>query len=150
MLYPGQCHCGGVKATFDTAKEPKDLGARQCQCSFCRMHGAVNTSDAEGEIVFEAAESDLIRYRFGHRTADFLICARCGVYVGAAIGEGPDVRATLNVAGLAMPEFLAVDALPVEYGSETAEQRVKRRMLLWTPARFSDEALAKSYFGPHA
>ena len=150
MIYAGQCHCGKVKASFETEKEPKELGVRTCQCEFCRRHGAVNISDPEGEVVIEGSPDDLIRYRFGLKTADFLICRDCGVYVAAVIGKAPDIRSTINVVGLRMEAFLDIEETPMQYGSETTEERIARRFQRWTPTRFADAELNNSHFGPHS
>lgn len=149
MIYSGQCHCGKLKASFETLKTPQALGVRTCQCDFCRRVGAINISDPEGEVVIDAKADDVIRYRFALRTADFLICKHCGVYIAAVTGEGADIRSTINVAGLRMKEFLTVEEAPMRYGAENAEERVARRAAKWTPTRFLDAGLAASYFGPH-
>lgn len=149
MIYAGKCHCGEFKASFETQKSPAVLGVRTCQCDFCRRHGAINISDPDGEVVIDAKESDLMRYRFAMRTADFLICRSCGVYIAAVTGEGDAIRTTLNVAGLRISEFLRIAEQPMEYGAENADDRVARRAAKWTPTRFTDPALARSFFGPH-
>lgn len=149
MLYSGQCHCGKLKASFVTQKTPQALGVRTCQCDFCRRHGAVNISDPDGEVTLDCAPGDLERYRFALRTADFLLCKTCGVYIAAAIGEGEKIVSTINVAGLRMNDFLGVDEAPMEYGAETTEERIARRFEKWTPTRFTDPELAASNFGPH-
>lgn len=128
---------------------PQDLGVRTCQCDFCRRHGAVNISDPVGEVVIDAKAEDTHRYRFALKTADFLICKHCGVYIAAATGEDRDIRSTINVAGLRMAAFLGVAERPMDYGAEDAAARNMRRAEKWTPTRFSDGALAASYFGPH-
>jgi hypothetical protein len=135
--------------SFETSKTPRELGVRSCQCGFCRRHGAVNASDPEGETLIEAAAADVHRYRFGLKTADFLICRDCGIYVAAVIGAAPNIRSTINVAGLRLMEFVGVDETPMEYGAETMVDRVARRFEKWTPTRFSDATLGDSYFGPH-
>lgn len=150
MKYPGSCHCGKLKASFETQKTPRELGVRTCQCDFCRRHGAVNISDPDGAVVVDAAERDLHRYRFALRTADFLICKECGVYIAAVIGEGENIRSTINVVGLRMKEFLDIEEQPMQYGAEDVAARIDRRHQKWTPTRFTDAALAKSFFGPHS
>ena len=149
MRYAGQCHCGKLKASFDTQKTPEALGVRTCQCVFCRRHGAVNISDPDGRAVIDVAPEDLNRYRFALCTADFLICRHCGVYAAAAIGEGDNIRSTLNVAGLRMEAFLDVDEAPMEYGAETTQARIARRFVKWTPTTFANADLNASCFGPH-
>ena len=149
MIYSGQCHCGKLKASFETQKTPQALGVRTCSCDFCRRHGAINISDPEGEVVVDAKADDVIRYRFALRTADFLICKQCGVYIAAVTGEGANIRSTINVAGLRMIEFLGIEEAPMQYGAEDAAARVARRAAKWTPTRFTDKDLNSSCFGPH-
>jgi hypothetical protein len=38
----------------------------------------------------------LIRYRFATKSAEFLICARCGIYVGAQMEEDGRFYAIAN------------------------------------------------------
>ncbi len=147
MRHSGSCHCGAITIVFETRKDPAALGVRACQCGFCRRHGALTTSDANGAARVEASARDLIRYRFGFMTCDFLICARCGVYAAAAIGEGQGIRATLNVAGLAMADFATLAPTLVDYSAETEALRSDRRGRLWTPTQFADENLAAAKFG---
>lgn len=149
MKYAGACHCGKLKASFETQKTPETLGVRTCQCAFCRAHGAVNISDPDGVTTIHCAPGDLERYTFALRTADFLICKTCGVYIAAVMGEGEKIVSTLNVAGLRIADFLGVEEAPMEYGAETTEDRIKRRYTKWTPTRFADPVLAASNFGPH-
>lgn len=149
MRFDGQCHCGKLKASFETQKTPQDLGVRTCQCAFCRAHGAVNISDPEGAMTIEAEAADVNRYAFALRTADFLVCKTCGVYIAAVMGEGQRIVSTLNVAGLQMKEFLDVDEAPMDYGAEDTDARVARRFAKWTPTRFTNSTLAASNFGPH-
>ncbi len=149
MLYDGQCHCGKVKASFDTQKPPQQLGVRACQCDFCRRHGARNISDPDGRAVIDASADDIVRYRFSLKTADFLICRHCGVYIAAIIGEGDNIRSTINVAGMRMMEFLGLEEAPMEYGAESVDVRVGRRFEKWTPTHFTDTELNASFYGPH-
>ena len=48
-----------------------------------------------------------------------------------------------------MKDFLEIEEAPMEYGSETTEERIARRFKKWTPTRFADPALDASNFGPH-
>jgi hypothetical protein len=138
-----------LKTSFETQRTPAELGVRTCQCAFCRRHGAVNTSDPDGLTVIDAAANHVVRYRFGLQTADFVLCRDCGVYVAAVIGATPNIRSTINVAGLRLEAFLDVDAEPMQYGVETTDERIARRFTRWTPTRFSNATLNNSFFGPH-
>ena len=102
-------------------------------------HGAVSTSDPEGRLRVQVAEPDLLlRYRFGLKLTDFLVCRRCGVYV-AAVMDGSDGRSigVLNVNILDAREPFARPAEPMRYGNETAEDRVARRQTSWMPIEMS-------------
>lgn len=149
MVLASHCHCGKVSVLFETQKSPQELGVRTCQCDFCRRHGAVNISDPDGRITIDCGEDSVERYRFALRTADFLICRTCGVYIAAAMGEGQRIVSTLNVAGLRIKELADVEEAPMEYGDETTEARIARRFQKWTPTTFTNAALAASNFGPH-
>lgn len=149
MNYSGQCHCGRLTASFQTEKTPEALGVRTCQCVFCRAHGAVNISDPNGLTTIDAAPEDVRRYTFALRTADFLICNNCGVYIAAVMGEGDKIVSTLNVVGLRIKGFLEIDEAPMEYGAETTEKRIDRRFEKWTPTRFANPELAAAKFGSH-
>ena len=130
----GRCHCGRIGFRFDTALTSTALPLRRCDCSFCRRHGARTTSDPAGSVRFEIAEpAALRRYRFGLRSADFLLCAECGTYLAALIEHGGKVYATLNANCFEQAELLTQDAPVVVYESETLEQRMARRVAKWTP-----------------
>lgn len=149
MRYAGQCHCGKLKAVFETQKTPQQLGIRTCLCSFCMRRNAIHISDPEGEVVIDAAADDVLRYRFALRTADFLICRHCGTYICAVIGEGDHIRSVVNIVGLRLEDFLNIEETPSEFGAETTEERIARRAGRWTPTRFIDQELGAAYFGPH-
>ena len=72
--WEGRCHCGAIGFTYRTALPGGRWSIRACQCSFCRLHDALSTSDPGGGLDFEIGEPELLQlYRFGGRTADFLI-----------------------------------------------------------------------------
>jgi hypothetical protein len=92
-----------------------------------------------GSVAFAAPEPEFLsRYRFGERTADFLICTRCGVYIGALIETANGRYGIINIKTLrpippGLPEPVAM-----EYGSESRDERIARRELRWTPAAAPD------------
>jgi hypothetical protein len=132
--FDGACHCGDVAVHLVTPGYNEDtLPLRECQCRFCRTHGARTTSDPQGRLTITARQGALHRYRFGLKTAEFLSCARCASYVGATIGEGADMRATLNANLLHYPHVERREAEKTHYTGETAEMRMARRRAMWTP-----------------
>jgi hypothetical protein len=131
MRHEGRCHCGAIRFAFETARP---LAPRACQCGFCRKHGARTVSDSEGSAVLVLGP-EAIRYRFGSKTTDFLICGRCGVYVGATAALDGRLYATLNLNAFADPR-LDLPGAPVSYDGEDAAGKADRRRVRWTPARF--------------
>jgi hypothetical protein len=133
VIFGGGCHCGALGFAFVTDKPPRDWSIRACQCSFCRAHAALSTSDPAGTIQFVEREAGrLAVYQFGTRTADFLICGRCGVYVGARM-QAPEGRfAIINVRALApMPADLP-EAQAMNYDGESSQGRAERRARRWS------------------
>lgn len=134
--WAGRCHCGAVGFEYETAKAPGDWPVRDCQCSFCQKHGACYTSDPAGTVRFTHRDAAaLSRYRFGHKTADFLFCGRCGGYLGAYTEEDGTALMVINLraldpapAGLQAPQ-------PMSYEGETTGDRFTRRSARWTPVR---------------
>ena len=109
-------------------------------CSFCRKHGARTTSDPGGRVVITVHHPEqLLRYRFGLRTADFLVCTRCGIYLAAVMNEGFASFATVNVNTLDAVDRLTQPATPVTYEGESAAERSARRKACWTPAVVVEE-----------
>lgn len=130
----GRCHCGAIAFEFDTAIAPAALNLRRCGCSFCRAHGARTTSDPAGSVRFVFAQPErLHRYRFGLRSADFLVCGECGVYLAAMIEHEGRGYATLNANCFELAEPLEQEAPVVRYEGETLQQRMIRRVAKWTP-----------------
>ena len=135
MTHRGGCHCGNLRYVLETTLAAEALPLRACQCTFCRLHGARSTSDPAGRIRFELRDPALLtRYRFGLRTADFLVCARCGVYVGALMQDGGAQYAIVNANTLDAVAKLTQDARPMDYDGEDEAQRLARRRQRWSPA----------------
>jgi hypothetical protein len=128
--HTGHCHCGALGVEFETGKP---LAPRECQCSFCRKHHARSVSDPDGLAMLTLC-SDVVRYRFGTGLGEFLICVRCGVYVGVVQDIGGELYAVLNLTAFDDPHE-GVAGEPMNYDGETAEQRTTRRRARWTPAR---------------
>ena len=129
IVYDGRCHCGAVRAQFETEMAPEAMDVRADQCGFCRRHGAKTVSDPSGRLVLRFNEAAVLRYRFGTRTSEFLVCHGCGAYIAAVI-EGYGV---LNVVGADIQALATREARPVDYEAETAAERIARRRAGWTP-----------------
>ena len=135
MIHAGGCHCGNLRYALDSLLSLDALPLRACQCSFCRLHGARSTSDPKGRLHFEVRDpAKLRRYRFGLKTADFLICTTCGIYVGAVMTDGGAHWAILNANTLDEAAALTQAAAPMDYEGEDVAARLARRKQRWSPA----------------
>ena len=94
----------------------------------------MSTSDTLGGLEFSIREpGHLQRYRFGGRSADFLLCQRCGVYVGAQMIAGDRAFGIINVHALREPPPGLPPTVAMSYDGESASERQQRRMQRWTP-----------------
>ena len=134
--YRGGCHCGAIKIIYRTEIDPTHWRLRHDGCSFCRRHGVVGTSDPTGSLFIEIDDPSLVRrYRFAHRTAEFLICSLCGVFVAAITDSGQGARAVINARVLDGLSLNWDSVAHVHFDDESPEQRAERRALQWTPVR---------------
>lgn len=130
-----RCHCGNLQATLETGKPPRELWLRACQCDFCRSHNMRSLSDPEGRMEIRAVDGDsLNRYRFGLKTADFLICRNCGNYIGALQEVDGRLYGIMNANLTANRGADFGEAEPRHYEAETGDERAQRRRKVWTPA----------------
>jgi hypothetical protein len=120
MLIRGKCHCGNISFSLTWDPDPKVIPARACDCTFCQKHGGVWTSNPRGAL--EVAIDDpsrVSRYAFGSETAQFHICARCGIV--------PVVTSRIDVD----PALL--ERAPISFEAEQADTRLARRKRNWIP-----------------
>jgi hypothetical protein len=133
-VFTGRCHCGNLEARFESRQEPEALFVRRCGCSFCRRHGARYVSDPEGGLRIRVRDpAGLTRYRFGHETADFLVCRECGVFLAAVMTTEGTARAVVNVNTFEDPGALSADPASFDYDAEDEAERLARRAARWTP-----------------
>jgi hypothetical protein len=141
--YRGGCHCGILKVIYRTAIELANWPLRHDGCSFCRRHGVVGTSDPAGEVAFEIGDASKVRYyRFAQKSAQFMLCGECGVFVAALTETAAGERAVINVRVLdgISPNFNEVT--DAHFDDETPMQRAERRLRHWTPRVFKTVAAA--------
>lgn len=136
MRYCGSCHCGAVSAEYETNATVR---LRQDGCGFCSSRGVKSASDPEGRLEV-VSRHELIRYRFGHKTADFLICPVCGTYIAAQMDSPRGPVGVLNVVGLAIEELTDEPAKLASLEGETVDERIRRRLSRWTPMSLEEPA----------
>ena len=132
--FRGACHCGAVGFVYRAAIAVADWQPRACQCGFCRAHGSITVSDPAGSLAVAARDPQALRkYRFGQRTADFLLCSRCGVYLGAVIASDRGTFGIINARALVSPGEPLPDPVAMTYEGEQVAERLERRLERWTP-----------------
>lgn len=90
-------------------------------------------SDPAGQAEIWADWSGAVKYRFGSRTADYFVCGRCGVYVGAVCETPAGTRAVINTLCLENRSAFVQVAVHPDYDGETVEVRLARRGVNWMP-----------------
>ena len=128
----GACHCGALRLTFHTERSLDALPWRKCGCEFCRRHGGLYASDPDGKLTVEAMEPGALnRYRFGQKTAEFLLCSRCGVFMAAIAEIDGKLYAVANLA-VANPPLPQPTTIPtMDFDGESVEARTERRKRGW-------------------
>lgn len=94
----GACHCGAVR--FRVRLSDGLAGARRCNCSLCRMRGAVAVSAQVGDLEITRGQDVLSEYRFNTGVARHFFCAVCGIYTHHQRRSNPD-QYGVNLACLA-------------------------------------------------
>ncbi len=91
------CHCSTVR--FDVVLKDGFKTVRRCNCSFCRMRGAVVVSAKLGDITFTQGEEKLTLYQFNSKSAKHYFCSLCGIYTHHQRRSNPN-EFGINVACL--------------------------------------------------
>jgi hypothetical protein len=127
----GSCHCGNVAFTLFTEKSTDDLVPRRCSCSMCRRHGGSYVSDPDGRLVLRYRDPTLLTsYRFGHGTARWIICAKCGVLTAVLCEIDGRLRAVVRVQSMLEHTFLSSET-PTDFEEESVAERLARRARTW-------------------
>lgn len=108
-LIKGACHCGAVRFEAEV-----DLSsARRCDCSICRMRGAVAVSAPLEKFTVVECDDALTLYQFNTGTAKHYFCGTCGIYTHHKRRSDP-TQYGVNVAcleGLSPFDFTEVEVM---------------------------------------
>ncbi len=74
----GGCHCGAVRFRVRLANGLNS--ARRCDCSLCRMRGAVAVTARQGDLTITQGAEILTLYQFNTGVAEHYFCSLCGIY----------------------------------------------------------------------
>ena len=130
----GSCHCGNIGYEFTWPGTAGDIPVRACSCSFCMKHGAVYTSHGDSRLHARIGDPTLVnKYNFGHKTADFFVCAGCGVLLFATSVIGGNEYAVINVNTFDNVERSTLKSSVTNFDGEDEGERLARRKRNWTP-----------------
>ena len=104
--YRGRCHCGKVRFEVDA-----DLDhVRVCDCSICRMRGALNHRVPEADVRILTPLEELRLYEWNTKVAKDYFCPVCGILPFRRPRNGVGIW-TVNVRCL---EGVDLDAIPIK------------------------------------
>ncbi|MEM7020533.1 MAG: GFA family protein [Pseudomonadota bacterium] len=102
--YQGACHCGKVQFEVDM-----DLDhVRVCDCSLCRMRGALNHRVEPADVRIATPLEELTLYQWHTKTAKDYFCPNCGILPFRRPRTAPELW-TINVRCLTDVDL---DAIP--------------------------------------
>ena len=128
------CHCGAVRMRVRLSDGLRT--ARRCDCSFCRMRGAVAVSAPLDGIEILSGQDALGEYRFNTGTAVHHFCKVCGIYTHHQRRSNPS-QYGVNVACLDRVSPFDFAEVPVSDGVNHPSDGAPARLagvLRFTPA----------------
>lgn len=109
----GACHCRKVR--FRVQLIDGLHTARRCNCSYCRMRGAVAVSADLDDMHITAGEDQLKLYQFNTMAAKHWFCLNCGIYTHHQRRSNPN-QLGVNVACLEGVSPFDFSEVPVNDG----------------------------------
>ena len=132
MLITGGCHCRNISFTLRCEPDPTNLPARACTCSFCTKHGAVWTTLSSASLRVSVKErAHLSIYSFATSTAQFHICAECGVVPVVTSSIDGRLYAVVNSTTFENFDASQLQHAAADFDGETEHQRLARRKRNW-------------------
>jgi hypothetical protein len=116
------CHCRAVEFEIHM---PKGLDSpRRCDCSFCRMRGAIVASVTLDGLKILKGQDKLSLYQFNTKTAKHYFCSVCGIYTHHQRRSNP-TQFGFNVACLEGVNPFELKDVPVMDGINHPADRKK-------------------------
>jgi hypothetical protein len=132
MVVRGRCHCGNIAFALDWEPDPQEIPARACDCTFCRKHGGVWTSNPGGRLRVRVRDpAHVSQYTFGTGTADFHVCARCGIVPLVTSEIDAHLYAVVSVNAFEGVDPALLKPAPVTFEGEDQASRLARRKRNW-------------------
>ncbi|MCH4223871.1 MAG: GFA family protein [Alcaligenes faecalis] len=119
-IYKAACHCGTVR--FNVRLCDGLRSARRCNCSYCRMRGAVAVSANLADIQVEQGQDALTLYQFNAGQARHYFCSHCGIYTFHQRRSNPE-QYGVNVACIEAMSPFDFKEIPVYDGRTHPKDR---------------------------
>jgi hypothetical protein len=119
-LHKASCHCGAVELELELPEGLVEL--RRCDCSMCRMRGAIAASIPLSGLKITKGEDALTLYQFNTMTAKHYFCSRCGIYTHHQRRSNPKEFA-FNVACLEDVNPYELGEVPIHDGINHSADR---------------------------
>ena len=143
MVIHGKCHCGNISFSLSWEPDPVEIPARACGCSFCTKHGGVWTSDPRGALEVVVKDPSLVsKYAFSTASAEFHICARCGIVPVVTSRIDDHLYAVVSVNAFEGIDPSLLRRAPASFDGEGTPSRLARRKRNWiADVRFIESGL---------
>jgi len=119
-VHKAACHCGAVR--FNVKLTDGLRSARRCNCSYCRMRGAVAVSANLADIQVEQGQDALTLYQFNTGQARHYFCSHCGIYTFHQRRSNPE-QYGVNVACIEGMSPFDFEEVPVNEGRSHPKDR---------------------------
>ncbi|HEV7431596.1 MAG TPA: hypothetical protein VGN77_01035, partial [Steroidobacteraceae bacterium] len=127
-----KCHCGNLSFSLNWEPDPATIPARTCGCAFCIKHGGIWTSHRDGLLKIVIREpAFLSMYEVGSKTAQFHICARCGVVPVVTSCIDGKMYAVVSVNAFEGVDRSLIRPSPADFEGEQQHDRLARRQRNW-------------------
>jgi len=130
----GSCHCRNIQFELDWPESEAVIPVRKCGCDYCSKHEGAWTSHPEAQLVVRIGDSSAVsEYRFATGTADFLVCACCGVVPVVLSEINEKLHAVVNVNSFDDADSLSYSCSATDFDGEEEVARLQRRERNWIP-----------------
>lgn len=132
----GACHCGTVRFQVQLADGLRT--ARRCNCSYCRMRGAIVVSAGLADFRILSGAEHLSVYQFHTMSTKHWFCSKCGIYTHHQRRSDPNLFG-INAAcleGVSPFDFEEVAVYDgINHPSDTGAKPLIAGYLRFVPAR---------------
>ena len=120
-IHRASCHCKAVEFEIHL---PNGLeNPKRCNCSYCRMRGAIMGFASLEDIKILKGAEKLSLYQFGTKTAKHYFCSVCGIYTHHQRRSDP-TQCGFNIACLEGVNPYELGEVPIMNGISHPADRV--------------------------